>query len=115
MIEIDGASDPLPHLCRERSPCAIADPLAPYLGVVHPVGEDVRVGGGDDQVVEVAVRLVTDPLPFVVVEDRSPALVQDSSHARVHDDDAVSPEVPMEAPPRAIAIALRVFRVFADD
>src|SRR5204863_5346827 len=58
VVEVDRAAKLLRALRDSGPPGAVADLLAPHLGVVHPVGEEIRVGGRQQEVVEVPVGLL---------------------------------------------------------
>ena len=65
--------------------------------------------------VEVALRLVPDPVALFVVEDRAAVLLEHAAAAVVHDDHARPAEVAAEAPLDARAVVVRAFRVVDDD
>src|SRR3982751_2320218 len=104
MIEIECPAELLHELRGRRSPLPVADPLAPSLGVLHAVGEQIGVRRSEHEVVELAVGLLADPLPFSLVVYRAASLMQDPARARVHHDHAIATEVAVEAPPDALAI-----------
>ena len=77
VVEVHRPPELLAQFGSRGAPRPGADLLVPRLRVVHPVREQIGVRGRDQQVVEVAVGLLTDPFPLPIVEDRTPALFQD--------------------------------------
>ncbi len=101
---------------RDLAPGAVADRLVPRLQVVQAGREQERQRRADQQVVELAVRVLLEPLPLVRVEHR--ALVRRVEHAagaRVDHDQPRAAEVAAVAPARALHLAVGAERELAQD
>ena len=85
-------------LAAQAAPGPVADALAPGLEVMEAGGEQEGDGRPEDQVVEVALGVLEDPVPLLVVDDLALARVEHPSGARVDEDHARAAEVAAEAP-----------------
>jgi hypothetical protein len=68
--------------------------------------QEDRIRGREQQVVEVTAAGVQDPVPFVVVEDRAPALPEVATRAIVDHDQPRAADVALEAPHLAEAVGV---------
>src|SRR6202012_1687181 len=74
VVEVDGAAELLGEAGDALALGTVAGALVPGLEAVEPGGEEPGDGGGDQQVVEVALGLVDDPGPLLVVDHAARAL-----------------------------------------
>lgn len=65
-----------------------------------------RIGRRQQQVVEVTVAGLHDPVPFMVVEDRAPAFPEAAARAIVDYDQPRAAEIPLEAPDLALPVGV---------
>src|SRR4029453_9512675 len=76
VIAVESTPDFLADPGRRLAPDAVPDRFVTGLQIMQPGRQEIGIRGPDQQVVEVAPRLVLDPVPLVLVEDRSPALLE---------------------------------------
>ena len=96
------------------APGAVADRLVPGLEVVQRRRQQERQRRPDQQVVEVAVRVLLEPLPLARVEHRAVlGRVEHPARARVDHDQPRGAEVAAVAPARARDLAVGPERVLA--
>ena len=67
--------------------------------MVNSMRSERRERGRHDQVVKGAVRVLGDPVPFFFVDHLPLPVDQDSRGARIDDQEARGPEIPIVGPP----------------
>ena len=115
VVEVERLADLLAERRGRLAPGPAADGLVPGLDVVDPGREEVRVGHGEEEVVEVARGLLAEPVPLLVVDHEPLALLEDAARAAVDRDQARAPEVPVEAPAHALDLAVGLERELAQE
>ena len=90
------------------SPGAGADRFIPGFEVVDPFRHEDWERAGDDEVVELAVCVVDDPVPFLFVDHLAVVLVEDAGGARVDHEQPRVAEVAVVRPARVRRFAVPV-------
>ena len=98
MLEVETSTDFLADPCRQPSPLAGADGLVPRLEVVDALGHEDRERAGEDEVVELAARVVDDPVPLRLVDHLAAILVEHAGGARVEHEQPRVAEVAVIRP-----------------
>ena len=86
VLEVHRPTQPLAESLKERTPSTIADRLVPRLQVVDAGSEEDREARRDDEVIERAVRVFDDPVPFLLRHHLPSAFDDDPGSARVEDE-----------------------------
>src|SRR4051794_537606 len=98
MVEVQGAPDPFAQARPGLAPGAVTDSLVPRLEVMQAGRQQERVRGCDQQVVELAVNLLGEPLGLGLVDYRPLPVFERATDARVEHDEARATEVAVKAP-----------------
>ncbi len=98
VLEVDRAAQALAQSCRDPAPASGAHGFVPGLEVVDPVGHEDRQRARDHQVVELAERVVDQPVPLVLVDHLPTAVAEHAGGAGIDDQQPRLAEVAVEGP-----------------
>ena len=83
---------------RRRAPAPVAQRFVPRLEVVDAVRKEDRQRARDHEMVELAARVVDDPVPFLLVDHVAPPLGEHARGARVEHEEPRVAEVAVVGP-----------------